>query len=118
MSLRLGTPAMPDAAEPMTARAGSSVAEPLVVRGTAAPSHRSAVALAAVLPILVGVGLALLTGMWMFLAFTAVSAVSVLVPLLTGRRQRRELAAAIAAAALQDLRTTPAGGPFGRGPGA
>ena len=59
-------------------------------------------ALAAVLPLLVGVGLALLTGMWMFLAFTAVSAVSVLVPVLSGRRQRRELNAAVAAAVLQD----------------
>jgi len=103
MSLRLGTPAMPDVTESLAARAGSSVAEPLVVRSTAGPSHRSAVALAAVLPILVGVGLALLTGMWMFLAFTAVSAVSVLVPLWNGRRERRELAAAIAGAALQDL---------------
>ena len=53
-------------------------------------------ALAAVLPLLVGVGLAFLTGMWMFLAFTAVSGVSVLVPFLSGRRQRREFQAAVA----------------------
>ena len=46
-----------------------------------------------------GVGLALLTGMWMFLAFTAVSAVSVLVPVVSGRRQRREFKAAVAEAA-------------------
>ena len=59
-------------------------------------------ALAAVLPLLVGVGLAFLTGMWMFLAFTAVSGVSVLVPFLSGRRQRREFQAAVAGAALQD----------------
>ena len=103
ISLRLGPPAVPNAAaDSVTALAGSSVAAPLVVRGTAAPSHRAAVALAAVLPLLVGVGLALLTGMWMFLAFTAVSGVSVLVPFLSGRRQRRELNAAVAEAALQD----------------
>jgi S-DNA-T family DNA segregation ATPase FtsK/SpoIIIE len=40
--------------------------------------------------------------MWMFLAFTAVSAVSVLVPIASGRRQRRELKAAVAAAVHQD----------------
>ncbi|GAA2141511.1 hypothetical protein GCM10009825_30080 [Arthrobacter humicola] len=103
MSLRLGPPTEPDAAAAsLTAYAGGSVAEPLVVRGTAAPGHRAAVVLAAVLPLLTGIGLALLTGMWMFLAFTAVSAVSVLVPVLSGRRQRRGLAAAIAAAVLQD----------------
>jgi S-DNA-T family DNA segregation ATPase FtsK/SpoIIIE len=103
MSLRLGPPTEQNAAAAsLTENAGGSVAEPLVVRGTAAPSHRAAVVLAAVLPLLAGIGLALLTGMWMFLAFTAVSAVSVLVPVLSGRRQRRELAAAIAAAVLQD----------------
>lgn len=103
ISLRLGPPSVPEnAADSVTALAGSSVAAPLVVRGAAAPGHRVAMALAAALPLLVGVGLALLTGMWMFLAFTAVSAVSVLVPLLSGRRQRRELIAAVAQAAVQD----------------
>ncbi len=102
-SLRLGSPAVPDAApDSLTALAGSSVAAPLVVRGAAAPMHRAAVVLAAVLPLLLGVGLALLTGMWMFLAFTAVSGVSVLVPFLSGRRQRRDLSAAVAEAVRQD----------------
>ena len=40
--------------------------------------------------------------MWIFLAFTAVSAVSVLMPVAAGRRQRRELRAAVAAAACED----------------
>ena len=103
VSLRLGPPAAPHAAaDSVTTFAGSSVATPLVVRGTAAPSHRAAVAVAAVLPLLIGIGLALLTGMWMFLAFTAISAVSALVPFLSGRRQRRALKAAVAEAALQD----------------
>ncbi len=103
ISLRLGPPAAPHAAaDSVTTFAGSSVATPLVVRGTAAPSHRAAMAVAAALPLLVGIGLALLTGMWMFLAFTAISGVSALVPFLSGRRQRRELKAAVAEAALQD----------------
>ncbi|MGO4803631.1 FtsK/SpoIIIE domain-containing protein [Arthrobacter sp. 2MCAF15] len=103
ISLRLGPPSVPEnAADSVTALAGSSVAAPLVVRGAAAPTHRAAMALAAALPLLVGVGLALLTGMWMFLAFTAVSAVSVLVPMLSGRRQRRDLIAAVAQATVQD----------------
>ncbi|SDL89247.1 DNA segregation ATPase FtsK/SpoIIIE, S-DNA-T family [Arthrobacter sp. ov407] len=103
ISLRLGPPSAPHAAaDSVTTFAGASVATPLVVRGTAAPSHRAAVAVAAVLPLLIGIGLALLTGMWMFLAFTAISAVSALVPFLSGRRQRRELKAAVAEAALQD----------------
>ncbi|SDK77500.1 FtsK/SpoIIIE domain-containing protein [Arthrobacter sp. ok362] len=103
ISLRLGPLVVPNAAtDSVTALAGSSVGAPLVIRGTAASSHRVATALAAVLPLLAGVGLALLTGMWMFLAFTAVSGVSVLVPFLSGRRQRRELNAAVAEAALQD----------------
>ena len=103
ISLRLWPSGVPRAApDAVTSLAGSSVAAPLVVRGTAAPGHRAAMALAAVLPLLVGVGLAFLTGMWMFLAFTAVSGVSVLVPFLSGRRQRREFQAAVAEAALQD----------------
>jgi S-DNA-T family DNA segregation ATPase FtsK/SpoIIIE len=82
--------------------AGSNVAEALVVGNAAAGSNRTALVLAAGLPLAIGIGLALLTGMWMFLAFTAVSAVTVLAPIASGRRQRRELKAAVAAAAGQD----------------
>ena len=71
--------------------AGSDVTAPLVVGNPAANSNRAALLLAAALPLAIGVGLAVLTGMWIFLAFTAVSAVSVLVPVASGRRQRREL---------------------------
>ncbi|BCW67729.1 hypothetical protein NicSoilB4_24920 [Arthrobacter sp. NicSoilB4] len=84
------------------ASAGSDVSEPLVVSNPAANSSRSAMMLAAVLPLAIGAGLVVVTGMWMFLAFTAVSAVSVLVPLVSGRRQRRELRAAVAATARAD----------------
>lgn len=51
---------------------------------------------------IIGVGLVLVTGSWMFLAFTAVSAVSLLVPVFSGARQRRELRSAVAAAVAQD----------------
>ena len=82
--------------------AGSDVTAPLMVSNPAAHSNRAALLLAAALPLAVGVGLAVLTGMWIFLAFTAVSAVSVLVPVAAGRRQRRDLRAAVAAAAHED----------------
>jgi S-DNA-T family DNA segregation ATPase FtsK/SpoIIIE len=72
---------------------GSDVSEPLLIRRQTEAWNRSALILTAGIPLVIGVALALITGMWMFLAFTAVSAVSVLAPLATGRRQRRELRA-------------------------
>lgn len=83
-------------------QAGTDVHEPLVVRRRDDPSNRAALLLTAVLPVVIGVGLAVVTGMWMFLAFTAVSAISILVPVIGGRRQRRELAAAVHAAVVKD----------------
>ncbi|WP_426979721.1 FtsK/SpoIIIE domain-containing protein [Pseudarthrobacter sp. O4] len=87
--------------------AGCSVAEPLTVGGPAnsAPfnSSRATVLLTAVLPLVIGVGLALLTGLWMFLAFSLVSAASMLIPAVSGRRQRRGLKAALAAAVREDM---------------
>ena len=82
--------------------AGAGVQEPLVIARRAEPGSRAPLVFAAVLPLVIGVGLAVMTGMWMFLAFTAVSAVSVLVPVLFGRRQRKELATAVANAVHQD----------------
>lgn len=84
------------------AEAGQSVAVPLKISRRSEGGNRTALILTAGLPLIIGVGLAVLTGMWMFLAFTAVSAVSVLVPVVAGRRQRRELKAAITAAAQED----------------
>ncbi|WP_066292722.1 FtsK/SpoIIIE domain-containing protein [Arthrobacter sp. B6] len=83
--------------------AGADVQEPLVINRRVEPGNRAALLLTALLPLVIGVGLAVITGMWMFLAFTAVSAVSVLVPVLSGRRQRKDLAAAVASALRQDL---------------
>ncbi|MEO5781286.1 MAG: FtsK/SpoIIIE domain-containing protein [Arthrobacter oryzae] len=82
--------------------AGGTVDEPIVVRNGVTPVSPAALILTAALPLLAGVGLAVFTGMWMFLAFTAVSAVSILAPAVSGRRQRRELREAVAAAAQQD----------------
>ncbi|WP_431197087.1 FtsK/SpoIIIE domain-containing protein [[Micrococcus luteus] ATCC 49442] len=82
--------------------AGTDVHEPLVVHRRDDPTNRAALLLTAVLPVIIGVGLAVVTGVWMFLAFTAVSAVSVLVQLVGGRRQRRDLAAAVGSAVMED----------------
>ena len=56
-----------------------------MVSNPAANSNRAALLLAAALPLAIGAGLAVVTGMWIFLAFTAVSAVSVLVPVAVGQ---------------------------------
>ncbi len=82
--------------------AGGPVAGPIVIHNPVTHINPAALVLTAALPLLAGVGLAVLTGMWMFLAFTAVSAVSILAPALTGRRQRRELRLEVAAAVQQD----------------
>ncbi|WLQ06645.1 FtsK/SpoIIIE domain-containing protein [Arthrobacter oryzae] len=82
--------------------AGASVTEPLTIPHRPEGGNRGLLLLTAVLPLLIGVGLAVVTGMWMFLAFTAVSAVSMLVPLIAGRRQRRRLKSLLAAAVHED----------------
>ncbi|MEC5180770.1 FtsK/SpoIIIE domain-containing protein [Arthrobacter sp. CG_A4] len=84
------------------ASAGCGVAEPLLVRNDSASANRGVLLATAIVPLAIGIGLAVITGMWMFLAFTAVSAVSLLVPVVSGRRQRRELKTAVAAAARED----------------
>ena len=91
--------------------AGKSTRQPIEVAGRTETGYRVMLILAAVLPLLIGVGLALVTGMWMFLAFSAASAVSVLVPLATGRRQRRDLAKAVAAAVDEDRERRRRAGP-------
>lgn len=57
---------------------------------------------AGLLPLVVGVLFAWLTGSWMFLAFAGMGAVTVLVPVLGGTRHRRDFAAAVANAARRD----------------
>ncbi|WP_354184936.1 FtsK/SpoIIIE domain-containing protein [Arthrobacter sp. UYCu712] len=86
--------------------AGGSVADPVPAGspadGFAGRRGRAAVLFTAALPLAIGAGLAAITGMWMFLAFSVVSAASMLVPAVSGRRQRRALKAAIAAAVHED----------------
>ena len=83
--------------------AGRSVEEPLEVPHGGRQGNRTAIILAAGLPLIAGVGLAIATGMWMYLGFTAISAVSLLVPFITGRKSRRECRLAVARAAQEDL---------------
>lgn len=58
--------------------------------------------LTALLPLVLGVVLALTTGMWFFLAFSALSAMTGLVPLLAYRRSERAFAGAVDRVAEQD----------------
>lgn len=91
--------------------AGTSVQEPITVQGRPDAGSRTAMVVTACLPLAIGVGLAVFTGMWIFLAFSAASALALLIPLLTGRRQRREIAAAVRNAADQDRRRRQASAP-------
>ncbi len=63
---------------------------------------RAALMAAGFLPLVLGVVFALTTGSWMFLAFSAMGAVTVLVPLLGGSGRRKELRLAVAGAARRD----------------
>ncbi|MFF1251236.1 FtsK/SpoIIIE domain-containing protein [Pseudarthrobacter sp. NPDC058329] len=91
-----------DLTDKALADAGTSTQRPLTVPGRIDTGNRAMLVLTAILPLLIGIGLAVLSGMWMFLAFAAASAISVLVPLASGRRQRRDLAKAVAAAVAED----------------
>ena len=56
------------------------------------------------LPLVMGVVLALVTGMWMFLAFSALSAVTAVLGAAGARRRRREQAQTVSCAATEDAR--------------
>ncbi|TYC97445.1 FHA domain-containing protein [Arthrobacter echini] len=73
---------------------------PLGVELPAKPSR--ILVLTAFLPLVLGVVLALTTGMWFFLAFSALSAVTGMVPLLTYRRSSKDFARTVCRAAGQD----------------
>jgi S-DNA-T family DNA segregation ATPase FtsK/SpoIIIE len=83
--------------------AGRSVANPIEVPFARSAGHRMAIALTAGLPLVAGIGLAVATGMWMYLGFTVISAVTLLVPLATGHRSRREGRRAVAHAVREDI---------------
>ncbi|WP_369044874.1 FtsK/SpoIIIE domain-containing protein [Sinomonas sp. P10A9] len=82
--------------------AGRSPHAPLRVTRHTPPSRRVAMITMAVLPLGVGVTMALVTGMWLFLAFTSVSAISILIPLLEGRTARRDFERRLRSAADDD----------------
>lgn len=92
-----------DPYQPISGDAGLSIEEPLEVPHSPRHANRLAMALAAVLPLAAGIGLSLATGMWMYLGFTAISAISLLVPLIAGRRGRLQGQLAIALAVQRDL---------------
>lgn len=91
--------------------AGGSVLEPITVPGRAEPGSRTTMVVTAALPLAIGVGLAAFTGMWMFLAFSAASSLALLIPAFGGRRQRKDLAAAIRKAVDQDSSRRQASAP-------
>lgn len=66
------------------------------------PRSRGAMLVAGILPLILGVGFAVLTGSLMFLAFAAVGAVTVLIPVFGGSARRRALRFAVNDAVRQD----------------
>ncbi|MCC3290475.1 FtsK/SpoIIIE domain-containing protein [Arthrobacter sp. zg-Y1110] len=76
--------------------------QPLTVRFPEHGAKTGLLLVGALLPLVLGIVLALATGMWMFLAFSAVSAVTALITAAGARRRRREQAAEIARAAEED----------------
>ncbi len=75
---------------------------PLTLRFPEQGQKTGLLLVSALLPLLLGVVLAMATGMWMFLAFSALSAVTAVLGAAGARRRRRSQAAAIACAAKED----------------
>lgn len=88
------TPAQPPLA--------ADLSEPLDISAPPPQEVNRLLLLTAFLPLALGVVLAVTTGMWFFLAFSALSAVTGLVPLITGRRKRRAFSTAVTAAVNAD----------------
>ncbi|QOI62765.1 cell division protein FtsK [Arthrobacter sp. TES] len=84
--------------------AGCSVHQPLEVHRPTGGGNRWAGLVTGLLPLLLGVGLALATGSWMFLGFTAISAVSLSVAAFSGRQARREFRRALGQAVSEDIK--------------
>ncbi|TPV52168.1 FHA domain-containing protein [Pseudarthrobacter phenanthrenivorans] len=114
-SIRCGNSGMSlvflDVPQEVLSDAGTSVSAPLAVAGLPESGNRGVLLLTAVLPIVIGVGLAVFTGMWMFLAFAAVSAVTVVLPLAAGRRRQRDFAVRIKDAVKKDRERRQRSGP-------
>ncbi|MHA7272048.1 FtsK/SpoIIIE domain-containing protein [Arthrobacter sp. TMT4-20] len=78
------------------------LSEPLEVARPSSVTANPAMVAAALVPLALGIGLALTTGMWLFLGFSVLSAGVGLAPLVARRRARRGFAAALARAAEED----------------
>ncbi|WP_051478801.1 FtsK/SpoIIIE domain-containing protein [Arthrobacter sp. H5] len=76
--------------------------EPIEVASPPPPETNRLLLVGAFLPLVLGVVLALTTGMWFFLAFSALSAVTGIIPLISGGRKRVRFQAALSAATEQD----------------
>ncbi len=77
--------------------------KPLVVpQAPGSAGSRWAMVLAGTLPLILGVVLALTTGSWLFLAFSAVGTVTMLSPVFSGSRRRKTFRAAVSGAAITD----------------
>ncbi|GAB3545556.1 hypothetical protein GCM10027404_04270 [Arthrobacter tumbae] len=76
--------------------------EPCEVSAPPPPESSRLLILTAFLPLVLGIVLAVTTGMWFFLAFSALSAATGMVPLITGRKKRRAFDYAVAAAVAKD----------------
>jgi len=82
--------------------AGADTSAPLQLPAPPSTGHLPTLLITSLLPLLAGIVLSLVTGTWMFLAFTAFSALPVLVSGFSGRRRRRQWCSEVAAAALAD----------------
>ena len=82
--------------------AGSDVGTPIDVQRQEPSVKGGQIAFSVALPLVVGVGMALATGMWWFLAFSSASAIGLLLPVIAGRRSRRAFRRAMEDAAKRD----------------
>ncbi|WP_284979744.1 FtsK/SpoIIIE domain-containing protein [Arthrobacter sp. fls2-241-R2A-200] len=91
--------------------AGQSVETPIEVAHAPASRNVLAVTLAAGMPLVMGIGLAVVSGMWLYLGLSAMSAASLLIPMFSGLKSRREFKAALAEGVKDDTqrrrRTAP-----------
>ncbi len=86
--------------------------EPLVISRGAPSQRRGTIAVTAMLPVAIGVGLALMTGMWIFLAFSAMSALTMLLPIFGGRARRKKFRRDLKVARTEDYERRIEATPF------
>ncbi|GAA2849532.1 FtsK/SpoIIIE domain-containing protein [Paenarthrobacter ilicis] len=92
------------ASDALRHQAGFSVERPLEVQHDSPERNRAALVALAGAPIIAGIALLIFTGSWMFLGFTAISALTMLLPVLSGRKGRRDRAQAVARAVCADVK--------------